>query len=391
MNLTITPSRLSGTVTPPPSKSQAHRYLIAAGLAGDRSKVTNLAESQDVRATRWCMKALRTSGRRLPELNCFESGSTLRFLIPIALALRGGARFTGQGRLMERPQQPYFAMFEEKGIKYEQKNGFLTVEGRLTPGVYSLRGDISSQFITGLLYALPLLNGDSEIHITTELESKGYVDMTLEAMNLFGVTAEWGDPWTLFVPGNQTYVPKDVQVEGDWSQAAFWFAAISLGNPLEVEGLQQLSSQGDRVIRDFFVQLSLPGDEEIDVSNCPDLAPPLAAMASLRRGDTQIVNAGRLRMKESDRLSSITAVMNALGASLEERADSLTIHGRETLAGGCTVDCWNDHRIAMMTAIAATRCQRPVTLLGAECVAKSYPDFWSVYRLLGGDIYEHTR
>ncbi|MDE7243452.1 MAG: 3-phosphoshikimate 1-carboxyvinyltransferase, partial [Oscillospiraceae bacterium] len=365
MNLTITPSRLSGTVTPPPSKSQAHRYLIAAGLAGDRSKVTNLAESQDVRATRWCMKALRTSGRRLPELNCFESGSTLRFLIPIALALRGGARFTGQGRLMERPQQPYFAMFEEKGIKYEQKNGFLTVEGRLTPGVYSLRGDISSQFITGLLYALPLLNGDSEIHITTELESKGYVDMTLEAMNLFGVTAEWGDPWTLFVPGNQTYVPKDVQVEGDWSQAAFWFAAISLGNPLEVEGLQQLSSQGDRVIRDFFVQLSLPGDEEIDVSNCPDLAPPLAAMASLRRGDTQIVNAGRLRMKESDRLSSITAVMNALGASLEERADSLTIHGRETLAGGCTVDCWNDHRIAMMTAIAATRCQRPVTLLGA--------------------------
>ena len=214
--------------------------------------------------------------------------------------------------------------------------------------------------------------------------------MTLEALSAFGVTAAWEDDRTLTVSGGQAYIPATVRVEGDWSQAAFWFAAISLGNSLEVEGLQQLSAQGDRVIRDHFVRLTPPGDVDIDLSGCPDLAPPLAAMAALRHGDTRLLNAGRLRMKESDRLTSITAALGALGASIEEQPDSLTIHGVETLAGGCTVDCWNDHRIAMMTAVAATRCEKPVALLGAECVAKSYPDFWRDYQMLGGEIREHT-
>lgn len=390
MNLTIMPTRLSGTVTPPPSKSQAHRFLIAAALAGEGSVIENLADSQDIQATRWCMKAMKMSGRRIAEFNCLESGSTLRFLIPIALALRGGGRFTGHGRLMERPQQPYFDIFDEKGIRYELKNGFLTVEGRLTPGTYRLPGNVSSQFVTGLLYALPLLPGDSKIVLTTDLESKGYVDMTLEALSAFGVTATWENEHTLSVNGGQAYVPASVRVEGDWSQAAFWFAAISLGNPLEVEGLQQLSAQGDRVIREHFVRLTPPGDVDIDLSGCPDLAPPLAAMAALRHGDTRLWNAGRLRLKESDRLASITAAMTALGARIEEQPDSLTVHGVETLPGGCTVDCWNDHRIAMMTAIAATRCEKPVALLGAECVAKSYPGFWRDYQMLGGEIREHT-
>lgn len=390
MNLTIMPTLLSGTVTPPPSKSQAHRFLIAAALAGEGSSIENLADSQDIQATRWCMKTMMTSSRRIAEFNCLESGSTLRFLIPIALALRGGGRFTGHGRLMERPQQPYFDLFDEKGIRYEQKNGFLTVEGYLTPGVYRLTGDVSSQFVTGLLYALPLLHGDSQIVLTTPLESRSYVDMTLEALSAFGVTAAWEDERTLAVSGGQAYIPAAVRVEGDWSQAAFWFAAISLGNSLEVEGLQQLSAQGDRVIRDHFVRLTPPGDVDIDLSDCPDLAPPLAAMAVLRRGDTRLLNAGRLRLKESDRLSSITAAMNALGAHIEEQPDSLIVHGVETLSGGCTVDCWNDHRIAMMTAVAATRCEKPVALLGAECVAKSYPSFWRDYQMLGGEIREHT-
>ena len=390
MNLTIMPTRLSGTVTPPPSKSQAHRYLIAAALAGEGSMIENLADSQDIQATRWCMKAMKTSGRRIAEFNCMESGSTLRFLIPIALALRGGGRFTGHGRLMERPQQPYFDLFDEKGIRYEQKNGFLTVEGRLMPGTYCLPGNVSSQFVTGLLYALPLLPGDSKIVLTTDLESRSYVDMTLEALSAFGVTAAWEDTRTLAVNGGQTYVPATVRVESDWSQAAFWFAAISLGNPLEVEGLQQLSAQGDRAIREYFVRLAPPGDVDIDLSDCPDLAPPLAAMAALRHGDTRLLNAGRLRLKESDRLASITAAMNALGARIEEQPDSLIVHGVDTLPGGCTVDCWNDHRIAMMTAVAATRCEKPVALLGAECVAKSYPDFWRDYQMLGGEIREHT-
>lgn len=390
MNLTIMPALLSGTVTPPSSKSQAHRYLIAAALAGEGSVIENLADSQDIQATRWCMKTMMTSGRRIAEFNCMESGSTLRFLIPIALALRGGGRFTGHGRLMERPQQPYFDLFDEKGIRYELKNGFLTVEGQLTPGAFRLPGNVSSQFVTGLLYALPLLAGDSRIVLTTDLESRSYVDMTLEALSAFGVTAAWEDSRTLAVPGGQSYIPATVRVEGDWSQAAFWFAAISLGSRLEIEGLQQLSAQGDRVIRDHFVRLTPPGDVDIDLSGCPDLAPPLAAMAVLRRGDTRLLNAGRLRLKESDRLTSITAALGALGASIEEQPDSLIVHGVETLAGGCTVDCWNDHRIAMMTAIAATRCEKPVALLGAECVAKSYPDFWRDYQMLGGEIREHT-
>ncbi len=390
MNLTIMPALLSGTVAPPPSKSQAHRYLIAAALAGEGSVIKNLADSQDIQATRWCMKTMMTSCRRIAEFNCLESGSTLRFLIPIALALRGGGRFTGHGRLMERPQQPYFDLFDERGIRYELKNGFLTVEGQLTPGAFRLPGNVSSQFVTGLLYALPLLAGDSRIVLTTDLESRSYVDMTLEALSAFGVTAAWEDSRTLAVPGGQSYIPATVRVEGDWSQAAFWFAAISLGSRLEIEGLQQLSAQGDRVIRDHFVRLTPPGDVDIDLSGCPDLAPPLAAMAVLRRGDTRLLNAGRLRLKESDRLTSITAALGALGASIEEQPDSLIVHGVETLAGGCTVDCWNDHRIAMMTAVAATRCEKPVALLGAECVAKSYPDFWRDYQMLGGEIREHT-
>ena len=203
MNLTIMPNLLSGTVTPPPSKSQAHRYLIAAALAGEPSGIENLEDSQDIQATRWCMQTMKHSSRRIAEFNCLESGSTLRFLIPIALALRGGGRFTGHGRLMERPQQPYFDLFDEKGVRYELKNGFLTVEGRLSPGTYRLPGNVSSQFVTGLLYALPLLPGDSEIVLTTELESRSYVDMTLEALSTFGVTASWTDARTLAVPGGQ--------------------------------------------------------------------------------------------------------------------------------------------------------------------------------------------
>ena len=389
MNLTVTPSRLSGTVAPPPSKSQAHRYLIAAALAGEGAAVRNLADSQDIQATRRCMSELKTFCNCLPRLDCGESGSTLRFLIPAALVLRGGGTFTGRGRLMERPQTPYFDLFNEKGIHYRQENGVLTVEGRLPPGVFRLPGNVSSQFVTGLLYALPLLEGDSEIQLTTALESRGYVEMTLEALRAFGVEARWAGESALSVPGGQRYVPADVRVEGDWSQAAFWLAANCLGSDITLTGLNGSSTQGDRAIGHYARMLSEPGDREIDVSGCPDLAPPLAAMAAVRQGTVRLVNAGRLRIKESDRLTAIAAVLNTLGACVEEFPDSLAIHGREGLAGGCRVSCRNDHRIAMMAAIAATRCREPVTLLGAECVAKSYPDFWEHYRLLGGAADEY--
>ncbi|MGN8966721.1 3-phosphoshikimate 1-carboxyvinyltransferase [Intestinimonas sp. HCP28S3_D6] len=407
MNVTITPGLLSGSITPPPSKSQAHRALIAAALAEGVSMLKNVALSQDIQATIRCLEALGASFRwegdtlavtglagkpapqgELPLLDCGESGSTLRFLIPIALAVLGGGRFTGHGRLMERPQGPYFDLFREKGIFYEQKDGVLTVHGRLEPGTFSLPGNVSSQFITGLLYALPLLSGDSKILLTTSLESRGYVDMTLDVLDKFGVRVENRDYTSFRIPGNQAFRARDLTVEADWSNAAFWYAAALLESNVDIRGLDTHSTQGDAAIASHYWTLARPADAEIDVSGCPDLVPPLAAMAALRGEEltTRLVNAARLRIKESDRLSTVTEVLNALGAEVEEHDDYLVIHGKDTLPGGVTVSGHNDHRIAMMAAIAATNCDAPVTITGAECVKKSYPNFWEDYEALGGVI-----
>ena len=408
MNVTITPAQLEGTVIPPPSKSQAHRVLIAAALADGVSRVDNVVLSRDIEATVGCLEqlgaqfaregaALTVQGmgagpmsplRRMayPQLDCGESGSTLRFLIPVALAVRGGGVFDRRGRLVERPQKPYFDLFDEKGIFYRQEGGVLTVTGLLSPGRYSLPGNVSSQFVTGLLYALPLLDGDSELVLTSPLESRGYVDMTLDALGLFGIYPEVREGG-FFIPGNRRYRPQDFSVEADWSQAGFWYAARFLGSALEVGGMDPGSAQGDRVILDQYAQLSGPGGVELDVSDCPDLVPPLAAMAALRAGQTtRLVNAARLRLKESDRLAAVTRVLGALGADVTEGPDFLTIRGRDGLAGGVTVDAFNDHRVAMMAAVAATRCEGPVTITGAQCVAKSYPDFWEEYERLGGKV-----
>lgn len=394
MTLIITPSKLTGAITPPPSKSQAHRFLIAAALAGKGSAVHNLAQSEDIRATQRCLEEIgpwngpMSPLRRiaLPHLDCGESGSTLRFLIPIALAVRGGGLFTGRGRLMERPQKPYFDLFDEKGVSYVQKDGVLTVQGLLTPGEYRLPGNVSSQFITGLLYALPLLERDSKIMLTTALESRGYVDMTLEALEAFGIQVTWADERTLLVPGGQSYSPKDVTVEADWSQAGFWYAAKGLGNPVEIQGMDPHSKQGDQIIEEYYVKLCGEGTVTLDVSQCPDLVPALAAHAALRQGQiTHIVNAERLRIKESDRLSSVREELCKLGGQVTETPDSLTITGVERLTGG-SVDAHNDHRIAMMLAIASTRAEGPVTLTGAESVNKSYPNFWEDYVNLSGQI-----
>ena len=392
MNLTITPARLSGCVTPPPSKSLGHRFLIAAALAGEGSVIHNLADSQDIRATRRCMAELKTNRSSLPYLDCGESGSTLRFLIPLALALRGGGVFTGHGRLMERPQQPYFDIFEEKNIRYKQGKDVLTVEGWLTPGEYRLPGNVSSQFFTGLLMALPLLDGPSVIIPTTPLESEGYIHMTLAVLAKFGIEipATLSLPPHYMIPGPGRYVPQELTVEGDWSQAAVWYAARNLGCEVEIQGMDRSSGQWDQEVQRFCRELSQPGDVRIDLTNFPDLAPPLAAAAAVRQGVTRFTGGARLRIKESDRLTAIAAALNALGGQVTERPDGLTVYGREGLAGACTVDCCNDHRIAMMAAVAATRCKEPVTLAGAECVAKSYPGFWDHYRMLGGVFHEHA-
>jgi len=405
MEVTITPGNLTGTITPPPSKSQAHRLIIAAALAHGESVISNVAFSQDILATLSCMEQLGARWEKLdrqtihitgiteppsgqlPHFDCGESGSTLRFLIPIALAVAGGGVFTGHGRLMERPQQPYFDLFREKNIFYEQTDGVLTVQGKLTPGEYRLPGNVSSQFFTGLLYALPLLDGPSTIVPTTDVESWDYILMTIDALKGAGVTVTAPqDERKPFRITPAAYAPFERTVEADWSQAGFWYAAAFLDHPVEVAGMEPHSAQGDRVVAELYWKLAKPEDVEIDVSGCPDLVPPLSVMAAIRNGTTRIVNAARLRIKESDRLAAVTKVLTALGADIRELPDGLVITGKPGLSGGVTVDACNDHRIAMMTAIAATRCQAPVTITGAECVRKSYPNFWEDYETLGGHL-----
>ncbi len=405
MNITITPTKLKGCVTPPPSKSQAHRLIIAAALADGESVISNVDWSQDIEATLRCMEELGASFvrdghtltvrgmaastmsplRRMayPHLDCGESGSTLRFLIPVALAVRGGGIFTGHGRLMERPLHPYFDLFNEKGIFYEQKDGELTVQGLLEPGEYRLPGDVSSQFFTGLMFALPLLDGDSRIALTSPLESGGYVELTREALSTAGVLTDKG-----YIPGHQTYRPFRQTVEADWSQAAFFYAAHGLGSDLLIQGLSPFSTQGDTQIVPYYMELcSSDGEVALEVSQCPDLFPALALLAALRHGKTtHIGGAARLRIKESDRIAAVSDVLTALGLTVEQFTDGISLVGVNTLKGNVTIDCHNDHRIAMMAAMAATRCDGPVTLTGAQCVAKSYPNFWEEYERLGGQI-----
>ena len=411
MDLRIIPAKLHGAVTPPPSKSQAHRLLIAAALGEGESRIANVALSQDIAATIRCLEALGASFTRenggfrvrglfaggaprfseLPRLDCGESGSTLRFLIPVALAVAGGGVFTGHGRLMDRPQTPYLELFDEKGIRWERSGDTLTVEGTLAPGEYRLPGNVSSQFFTGLLFALPLTAGASHLQATTAVESWDYIAMTLDALEGAGIHVDADrDRGDFRLSGSAAYLPEDRTVEADWSNAAFWYAAAFLDSRLDIRGLRHDSSQGDACIARLYWVLARPGDAEIDVSQCPDLVPPLAVMAALRGPgkNTKLIRAGRLRLKESDRLTAVTQVLSALGAQVQEGPDFLAFKGADALPGGAVVSGCNDHRIAMMAAVAAVACREPVTVTGAECVAKSYPDFWQVYQALGGQIQE---
>ena len=401
MDVWIRPGMLRGSVTPPPSKSMAHRLIIAAGLAQGESRLTNVAFSRDMEATLRCMEALGSTwewqgdtlflhglrpdlpAQPFPHMDCGESGSTLRFLIPIALALRGGGSFTGRGRLMERPQTPYFDLFDEKGIYHELKDGVLTLRGQLTPGEYRLAGNVSSQFFTGLLFALALLDAPSTVISTTALESADYITMTMEAMAAAGVAVKETAPGVFAVtPG--AYRPITAAVEADWSQAGFWYAAAFLDHPVTPVGLKSNSAQGDKVVSELYWKLARPGDMTIDLSSCPDLLPPLAVMAAARKGKTEFINAARLRIKESDRLATVAAMLHELGIEAEEQPEGLAVIGGRFTGG--IVDGANDHRIVMAAAIAATKAAGPVKILGAQAVSKSYPDFFDVFSALGGDL-----
>lgn len=410
MTLTVTPALLQGAVTPPGSKSQAHRLLIAAALAKGESVIENFFPGEDLLATLRGIEALGAGVRQtgstlyitgadlhtgrdeLPHIHCGESGSTLRFLLPVALAVAGGGIFTGSERLFQRPLQPYFDIFERQGISFAAEKDRLTVRGHLKGGEFRLSGNLSSQFFTGLLFALPTLNESSVIIPEGQIESFDYVVMTLQALSQFGIQipATCSIPPQYHIPGGVPYFPCRAAVEADWSQAALWYAAEGIGNTVTVTGMNDSSFQGDRAILEYGAHFRSPGAVSIDISGCPDLAPPLAVWGALRSGETWLTNAARLRFKESDRLSAITETLTALGADIQETSDSLIIQGKDTLTGGVRIDCRGDHRIAMMLAIAATRCTSPVTLAGAECVNKSYPGFWSDFASLGGIIHEHT-
>ncbi len=414
----ISPSVLSGTVQAPPSKSYAHRAVISAFLSDGECTIKNLGMSADISATLNCAKQLgaivkysekkRTATVKKGEttssdllLDCGESGSTLRFFIPIAMTMTDNVSFTGHGRLMERPLAPYFDIFDKKKIPYRLNDGILTVKGRLKAGTYEIDGTVSSQFITGLLFALPLLAGSSKIKIKGELTSKAYIDITLDVMKKFGIEIKNNGYSSFEIKGNQKYGCKNYTVEGDFSNAAFWLVAGAIGCDITCSGIDEKTLQGDReiirIIEKTGAIIKRTGKDSIkvqptanmhgitvDADEIPDLVPILAVLFSFCKGVSRIENAGRLRIKESDRLAAITAELTKMGAVITEGEDFLEIEGHQILYGA-ELSSWNDHRIAMAAAIAACRCEGDVSIEGAsKAVAKSYPDFFEDYKALGG-------
>lgn len=426
MKIKIRPGKLNGTIEIPPSKSYSHRAVIAAALAenGKKSKIDNLKFSVDITTTtdimeNWgaeierfesALEIIGNGGKVAPRdkyVQCNESGSTIRFLIPVGITSENELVFDGKGKLVDRPLDSYYKIFKEQGLKYETIGGKLplTVNGKLKSGNYEIDGNISSQFITGLLYALPLLEGDSKLIINKNLESKGYVDLTLEILKLAGIEIVNNDYKSFDIRGNQTYKPFNYTVEGDYSQVAFWIVAgiISANRDNEVKCLHvnKNSLQGDREIIEIVTRMganleifddyvivkpSKTKGTVIDISQCPDIGPVLTVLSALSEGETRIINGERLRIKESDRITSIKTELNKLGANVAEEGDSLIIQGVEGFRGGVTVNAWNDHRIAMSLAVASTRCEKEIILEEAESVRKSYPHFWDDFVKMGGEI-----
>ena len=424
-DLKVYPSILEGEVKIPPSKSMAHRAIICAALSDGFCKIENIDYSDDIIATIDAMNSLGSKIVKYKDyievtgaygnsadiedirvIDCNESGSTLRFLVPISLLFKGKNKFIGRGNLGKRPLTTYYNIFEKQDITYSYEEGKLNliVGGELKPGIFEIEGNVSSQFITGLLFTLPLLNDDSKIIITTEMESKGYIDLTLRAMSDFGIEVINNDYKEFIIKGNQRYKARNYRVEGDYSQAAFFLCADSLGNNVLCKDLDLNSLQGDKEVIDILERMNVVFNANdigvkgttngeltstvIDGSQCPDIIPVLTSVAALTKGTTEIINAGRLRIKECDRLAAVTSELNKLGAKIIEKEDGLVVTGVEKLQGG--VDVWShkDHRIAMTLAIASTRCEEPIVIKDYECIAKSYPNFFEDFKTLGGDVHE---
>ena len=425
MDVTIFPSRLHGTVGAIASKSQAHRALICAALADKPTSIECVGESGDITATVRCLRALGSEITREPggyvvsplripnsefrdgeaaSLPCKESGSTFRFMLPIAGALGRSVAFVPEGRLPSRPLSPLYEELVSHGCTLSPQGAVpFYISGRLTPGIYSLDAGVSSQFVSGLLFALPLLDGDSELSLIGRVESFPYIELTMAMLEIFDIKIEF-DGTLFMIHGGQSYrSPGVAHIEGDWSNAAFWLCAGAIGaDSVTCAGLDLQSHQGDRAIMDILMRfgayveyeasaVTVSGGNlrgmEIDAKNIPDLVPVLAVVATAAKGTTVIRNAGRLRDKESDRLAAITSVLRGLGADVVETEDGLLIHGGVELTGG-QVSSWGDHRIAMAAAIAASMCKNHVEIKHADAVNKSYHGFFNDLRSLGGRINE---
>ena len=392
MRAVIHPGTPRGIMEAPPSKSMAHRLLICAGFAEGESVIRHVDASEDILATADCLQALgaevrihegtafvrgcdpRKAGEAL--LACRESGSTLRFMIPPALLCGKDIRFAGSERLMSRPLAVYEELCAERGIEFAREDGGLRVSGVLGAGTYTMRGDISSQFISGLMFALPLAGADSRIEILPPLESRSYLDLTVQALRDSGIAAEWEGEYTLRIPAGE-YRAREATVEGDYSNAAYLDILNDAGGEVRLTGLRADSLQGDRVYGQYLAEIR-KGTPELDVADCPDLAPALIAAAALNHG-AKLTGTRRLRFKESDRGEAMRAEMLKFGINLENRENEILIPDRVPQATAEPLDSHNDHRIAM--ALAAVCVRTGGVMDGAEAVRKSLPDYWD--RLAG--------
>ena len=421
MQITIQPDRnIDGIIMAPPSKSMAHRAVLCAALAKGTSHIRNLEFSKDIAATlaaagQLCARVttggndaiVEGLGRFLPveaPVDCCESGSTLRFLIPLASLTGQEVTFVGRGRLMERPQSVYEALYREQGLRFVQSPSGLTVEGALSSGDYTLAGNVSSQFISGLLFALPLLAGDSTLHLIPPVESRSYIEMTRAAQAAFGVTSHWLDDTTLCIPGGQQYHPRDYIVEGDYSQAAFLAVLGAVKGGITLTGLAAETLQGDAAILDIlrrcgakftrteaglvFEQASLHG-VDIDLADCPDLGPVLMVLGLLCEGTTVIRNAERLRIKESDRIAAMEAELRACGGVLSSEGGTITVQGCKPRlhAPEAPLSGHNDHRVVMSLTVLALAADIPLAINEAEAVQKSWPHFFDALKPLGVEVH----
>lgn len=412
----IFPGSANGTVTAPPSKSVAHRALIAAALAPGQSRIAGAGSSNDILATTAALKALGASITRQGDVlavqgcdprrhapavvDCEESGSTLRFLIPVFALGAEETLFTGKGRLPERPQQVYRELFAEKSLPFEQTAQGIRLRGPLAAGHYRLRGDVSSQFVTGLLFALPLCEGDSLLEIDEPFESRSYVVMTLQVLHDFGIRAEWQGANRLRIAGGQSYRPQEKTVEGDYSGAAFFGLLGALSGPVACRGLRPDTAQGDAVFFDFLRRFGAKVEPlsdgfavapaplaggVIDLADCPDLGPAAMVLACFAGGETRLTNIARLRLKESDRVAAMEAELRKFGFVLHAGENEMTVRGGagKRPQSVPVIDAHNDHRIAMSMAVCAAASGRTAEIEGAECVAKSYPQFFDDLRRAG--------